>query len=148
MQAVAAEFQAPIATEFGCCQEQQNLGLSPEVSLRDLARRTGLLEINIFVLALLVHRRSGGNLAELLEKLSGTIRERYKIRGKIKTLTAEGRFQAIILLAMPPVIFLVLLLVNRPYAVKLFDHPSLMATSLVSMAIGAVWIRKIVNFDF
>lgn len=148
MQAVAAEFQAPIATEFGCCQEQQNLGLSTELSLRDLARRTGLLEINIFVLALLVHRRAGGNLSELLQQLSGTIRERYKIRGKIKALTSEGRLQATILLALPPAIFLLLLIVNRPYAVKLFEHPSLIAITLVSMSIGAAWIRKIVNFDF
>ncbi len=148
MLAVSSEFQAPVATEFGYCQEQQNLGLSPELSLRDLSRRTGLLEIKIFVLALLVHRRSGGNLAQLLEKLSGTIRERYKIRGKIKALTSEGRLQAIILLAMPPILFGVLLVVNNEYAVKLFEHPSLMATTLVSMSVGAVWIRKIVNFDF
>lgn len=148
MLAVSAEFQAPVATEFGYCHEQQNLGLSAELSLRDLSRRTGLLEIKIFVLALLVHRRSGGNLAQLLEKLSGTIRERYKIRGKIKALTSEGRLQAIILLAMPPILFGVLLVVNNEYAVKLFEHPSLMAATLVSMAFGAVWIRKIVNFDF
>jgi tight adherence protein B len=148
MLAVSSEFQAPIATEFGFCHEQQNLGLSAEVSLRDLSRRTGLLEIKIFVLALLVHRRSGGNLAELLQKLSGTIRERYKIRGKIKALTSEGRLQAIILLAMPPVLFGVLLVVNNEYAVKLFDHQSLIAATIISMALGAVWIRKIVNFDF
>jgi tight adherence protein B len=67
IQAVADEFEQPLAAEFTYCFEQQNLGLSPELALRDLARRTGLLEIKIFVLALLVQQQSGGNLAELLE---------------------------------------------------------------------------------
>ncbi len=84
----------------------------------------------------------------MLDKLSTTIRERYKLRGKIKSMTAEGRLQAIALLAMPPVMFVLLLLVNRTYAVKLYDHPGLIAASLISMALGAVWIRKIVNFEF
>ena len=70
LQAVADEFAQPIAAEFAYCYEQQNLGLPPETALRDLARRTGLLEIKIFVLALLVQQQTGGNLAELLDKLS------------------------------------------------------------------------------
>ena len=81
LQAVADEFPQPIAGEFAYCYEQQNLGLPPEVALRDLARRTGLLEIKIFVLALLVQQQTGGNLAELLDKLSTIIRERFRIRG-------------------------------------------------------------------
>src|SRR5207245_8851808 len=106
LQAVADEFDQPIAGEFAYCYEQQNLGLSPEVALRDLAQRTGLLEIKIFVLALLVQQQSGGNLAEMLDKLAGIIRERFKLRGKIRALTAEGRLQAGVLLALPPLLFL------------------------------------------
>ena len=116
LQAVADEFPPPIAGEFAYCYEQQNLGLPPEAALRDLARRTGLLEIKIFVLALLVQQQTGGNLAELLDKLSDVIRERYQIRGKIKALTAEGRMQAIVLLALPPALFLIMLVMNRDYA--------------------------------
>ena len=71
LQAVADEFPPPIAGEFAYCYEQQNLGLSPETALRDLARRTGLMELKIFVLALLVQQQTGGNLAELLDKLVG-----------------------------------------------------------------------------
>jgi tight adherence protein B len=148
MLAVSKEFRAPVATEFALCYEQQNLGLSADVTLHELSKRTGLIELKIFVLALLVHRRAGGNLAELLEKLSGTIRERYKIRGRVKALTAEGRLQGIVLLAMPPLIFGMLHVVNRPYAMKLYDHPGLIGVSIVSMALGALLIRKIVNFDF
>jgi tight adherence protein B len=148
IQAVADEFDAPLAAEFAYCYEQQNLGLSPEASLRDLARRTGLLEIKIFVLALLVQQQAGGNLAELLDKLSTVIRERSRIRGKIRVLTAEGRFQAVVLLGLPPAMLLVLILLNPGYAQVLFKHPYLLVGTFVAEGFGYLWIRKIVNFDF
>jgi tight adherence protein B len=148
LQAVADEFDPPIAAEFAYCHEQQNLGLPPELSLRDLARRTGLLEIKIFVLALVVQQQTGGNLAEILDNLATVIRERIRIRGKIRTLTAEGRLQAIILLALPPVIFLLILSLNREYGQVLLRHPELLIGMFVSECFGALWIRKIVNFDF
>jgi tight adherence protein B len=148
IQAVADEFDAPLSAEFAYCYEQQNLGLAPEASLRDLGRRTGLLEIKIFVLALLVQQQTGGNLAELLDKLSFVIRERSKIQGKIRALTAEGRFQALVLLALPPVILLAIMFFNPDYAKVLFRHPTLLIGTFVSEAFGYVWIRRIVNFDF
>jgi tight adherence protein B len=146
--AVADEFSPPIAGEFAFCYEQQNLGLAPETALRELARRTGLLELKIFVLAMLIQQQTGGNLAELLDKLSNIIRERYKMRGKIKALTAEGRIQAMVLLGLPPFMFLLMLAMNRSYAGVLLDHPALIWATLISESMGALWIRKIVNFDF
>lgn len=148
MNAVAEEFKPPISSEFAYCYEQQNLGLAPEIAYRDLAQRTGILEIKIFVLAVLVHRQSGGNLAELFDKLSHIVRERFRIRGEIQSLTAEGRMQALILLILPVGIWLALFILNRQYALKLFEHPSLIMGTLVAMGIGAFWIRRIVNFDF
>jgi tight adherence protein B len=148
LRAVAEEFQPPIASEFASCYEQQNLGLSTEGALRDLARRTGLPEIRIFVLALLVQQQTGGNLAELLDKLSAIIRERFQIRGQIRTLTAEGRAQATVLLALPPAMFGLILSFNRDYASLLLARPELIIGCLVSEGIGALWIRKITNFDF
>ncbi len=154
MQAVADEFDAPIAVEFSYCYEQQNLGLSPDIALRDLARRTGVLEIKIFILALLVHQQTGGNLAELLDKLSGMVRERFRVRGKIRALTAEGRLQALVLLILPPALFLLLLVLNPNYGQVLL-HQSLFLCNgdiLILMgifeALGALWINKIINFDF
>jgi tight adherence protein B len=146
--AVADEFDAPVSAEFSYCYEQQNLGLSPELAMRDLARRTGLLEIKIFVLALLIQQQAGGNLAELLDRLANIIRERFRIVGKIRTLTAEGRMQAAVLLAVPPALFLIILVLNRPYAQVLLDYPIILGAVLVSELIGALWIRRIVNFDF
>lgn len=147
-QSVAEEFTPPIATEFGYCLDQQNLGLSPEASMRDLARRTGLLELRIFVLAVMIHRQMGGNFAELLHRLGAVIRERYRIRGAIKSLTAEGRLQAIVLLALPPVMLALMLLLNRSYALVLFKYPVLILVVAVSMGLGGLWLRKIVRFDF
>ncbi len=148
MFAVGQEFKPPISTEFLYCYEQQNLGISTDIALRDLAKRTGLLEIKIFVLALIIHRQSGGNLTELLDKLASIIRERYKMRGKVKALTAEGRLQAAILLGLPPAMYCLLLLISREYALELLKHTDLIFGCLVSMTFGALWIRKIVNFDF
>jgi tight adherence protein B len=146
--AVSDEFPQPIAGEFTYCYEQQNLGLPTEAAMRDLARRTGLLEIKIFVMALLVQQQTGGNLAELMDRLSAIIRERYKIRGQVKSLTAEGRMQAAVLLGLPPALFVLMLVMNPSYAGELFKHPSLIWGTLGCEAFGAVWIRKIVNFDF
>lgn len=148
LQAVADEFDAPISVEFSTCYEQQNLGLPAEVALRDLARRTGLLELKIFVLAVLIQQQAGGNLAELLEKLATVIRDRYRIRGKVRTLTAEGRFQAIVLLALPPVLLLLIMIINKRYGEIIFQHPNIILAMFVSELFGALWIRKIVNFDF
>jgi tight adherence protein B len=148
IQAVADEFEKPLSAEFAYCYEQQNLGLPPEVAYRDLARRTGLLEIKIFVLGLLVQQQTGGNLAELLEKLAGVVRERFRLRGKIKTLTAEGRIQAVILLALPPLVFLLMWLLNPGYSQVLIDNYFLLILTAVWEVLGALWIRKIINFDF
>lgn len=148
MHAVADEFDQPLAGEFGYCYEQQNLGLAPEVSLRDLARRTGLLEIKIFVLALLVQQQSGGNLAEVLDKLSTVVRERFRIRGKISALTAEGRMQALVLLALPFALMGLLMLMNANYAATVMKYPAILGVMVAIEAVGAVWIRKIVNFDY
>lgn len=147
-QVVADEFAAPVAEEFQYCCEQQNLGLPAEAALRDLAQRTGLLELRIFVLAVIVHAQTGGNLSQLLEKLARIIRDRYRIRGQIKALTAQGRAEAIVLLAMPPIMMAVLLFVARPYIMQLIRFPNLLIGMFVAMLVGALWLRKIVNFDF
>lgn len=148
MQGVADEFPHPLATEFGCCYEQQNLGMNMDAALNDLARRTGLLEIQIFVVSASIHQQAGGNFSQLLEKLSTVIRARDKIRGQIKALTAEGKMQAIILLGLPFVLLFGLMFITKDYAMTLFEHYYLLVGMVISEAIGALWISKIINFDF
>jgi tight adherence protein B len=147
LQAVADEFEPPVATEFAFCQEQQNLGLLPEVTFRELAQRTGVVEIKIFVMAMLIQRQTGGNLTELLERLASLVRDRIRIRGHVKALTAEGRLQAIILLLLPPVMFLVMMGIYPEYAGELLEHTGLIAAMVGTMALGALWIHRIVNFE-
>lgn len=146
--AVADEFTPPIAAEFSYCYEQQNLGLPPDVAYNDLAKRNDLIEIKLFVLALIVQQQTGGNLAELLDKLSGVLRERFRIRGVVQTLTAEGRMQAWILMGLPPGIYAIMLALNPTYALQLFLYPKLIYLMFASEALGALWIRKIVNFQY
>jgi tight adherence protein B len=148
LQAVADEAGAPLSEEFGYCYDQQNLGMSPEAAMRDLSRRTGLLEVKIFVLAVMVHRQTGGNLAELLEKLSFVIRERYRISGMITALTAEGKLQAYVLLALPIVLLIALYIVNRPYVLELFEYPVMLLMTFGFMGLGALWMNRIINFDY
>ncbi len=147
-QSVADTFEQPIAGEFASCSEQQNLGLLPEVAYRELAQRTGILEMKIFVMAMLIQRQTGGNLSEVLERLTALVRERVRLRSRIRALTAEGRLQAVVLLVLPFVMFLVMRLINRRYAEVLLEHPSLIAGMMASMGLGAAWIRKIINFDY
>jgi tight adherence protein B len=116
--------------------------------MRDLARRTGLLETKIFVLAVMVHRQTGGNLSELLEKLSFMMRERYRIQGMIRSLTAEGKLQCFVLLSLPIFMMGFLLVVNYDYAIELYRFPVLIAGMLAVMGVGAYWMSRIINFDF
>lgn len=146
--AVTEEFAEPIKGEFLTCYQQQNMGLPAEAALRDLARRTGLLEIRMFVVATIIQWQTGGNLAEALEDLSLVIRDRFRIRSLIRTITAEGRFQAGILLALPAFIFFLIAFLNWDYAKVLLDYPNVLLLGLVSEFIGALWIRRIINFDF
>jgi tight adherence protein B len=148
MQAVATEFEMPLGGEFAYCYEQQNLGLAPDIALRDLARRTGLLEVKILTLAMVVQQETGGNLAELLDKLATVIRERIKIKGKISALTAEGRMQAVVLLILPIALLLGLMAMSRLYYTAVIEHPNIVVAMLVMEGFGALVIRKIVNFDF
>lgn len=146
--AVAEEFSQPISLEFLYCYEQMNLGLPAEAALRDLGRRTGLLEIKIFILAVVVHRQTGGNLAQLLDQLSHVVRERFRIQGMISSLTAQGRFQAAILLGLPPFMLCLLMLIQPSYAGTLFAYPMLLVIACCMMFVGWLWIRRVINFDY
>ena len=145
MQAVSDEFPRPISLEFLYCAEQMNLGLSPEMALREMQQRTGLLEIKIFTLAVVVQRQTGGNLSELLDKIAQVVRERFRIHGMIQSLTAQGRFQAAILLSLPPAMFVLLMIMQPEYELILLGYPWLIALSVGMMFTGFLWIRRIIR---
>jgi tight adherence protein B len=147
-QIIATDFDPPISTEFALCYEQQNLGMSRETALRKLAKRTGTMELQIFVVALLVQAKSGGDLVELLDNLAAMVRKRLKLRDRVRALTGEGRMQALVLIILPVAALFGIILLSRDYAQELLDRPGLLAGTAAAQAAGAFWIRRIVNFDY
>lgn len=148
MHTVAEEMPEPISKEFGRVYEEQNLGLSIEQAMRNLAERVPNLDLKFFVTAVIIQRTTGGDLAEILDKIGYLIRERFKILGMVKALTGEGRISGVILIALPFVLLVVMMKLNYEYISLLWTDKRghyMAAGALVSMTIGALVIRKIVN---
>ncbi len=146
-QAVGDALEEPIAGEFTRCQQQQNLGLPPEVVFPEMAKRSEIVELRIFVMAMLVQRQAGGNLSDVLERLAVLLRSRQRLRQQVRTLTAEGRLQGLALVVLPFVMFAAMFFINRPYAEILLQHVPLLCGTIALMLLGVVWIRSIVNFQ-
>jgi tight adherence protein B len=148
MQTVAEEMPDPIAREFGRVYEEQNLGVGLDVALRNLAERIPNLDLKFFVTAVVIQRQTGGDLAEILDKIGYVIRERFKIMGMVQALTGEGRISGIVLIGLPFFLLLTLMYLSPDYVSLLWTDPRgrmMSAAACVSMAVGAVVIRKIVN---
>src|SRR5262249_17879719 len=101
LEMIHREFQEPIAGEFRRTFEEHNLGLPIEVALQKFAIRVPSLDVHFFVSAVLLQKRTGGNLAEILDKLAYVIRERFKLRGRIRAVSAHGRMTATSLSCIP-----------------------------------------------
>lgn len=148
MQNVSTEMPNPIAQEFGRVYEEQNLGISLEQAMRNLAVRVPNLDLKFFVTAVIIQRTTGGDLAEILDKIGYLIRERYKLLGMVKALTAEGRLSGVVLIALPFGLFVMLLRMNYEYVSALWLDPRgrlMSAIGILMMIVGALVIRKIVN---
>jgi tight adherence protein B len=145
---VGHEMPAPLGTEFARAFDEQNLGLSMDEALEQMSNRVPNLDLRFFVTAVILQRQTGGDLSEILDKIGRLIRERFKLDGQIQALTGEGRLSGIVLLALPPVLFLVMLFINYDYAMVLFvdeGGKKLLAFALVMQVLGALMIRKIIN---
>ncbi len=145
---VGSEMIDPIGSEFARVFEEQNLGLTLEEALEQMTVRVPNMDLRFFVTAVLLQRQTGGDLSEILDKIGRLIRERFKLAGQIQALTGEGRLSGIVLLALPPVLFVVMLYLNYDYAMTLFRDPDgkkLLAFALVTQLVGALVIRKIIN---
>jgi tight adherence protein B len=148
MHVVAEEMPSPIADEFGRVYEEQNLGIAVEESLRNICERVPNLDLRFFVTSVAIQRQTGGDLAEILDKIGYVIRERYRILGQVKALTAEGRLSGIVLIALPPVLFLVMLHIKPDYVQLLWTEPlgiKMSVFGLVMQVVGAIVIKKIVD---
>ncbi len=145
IRAVPEHFKDPARSLFARCVVQQDLGLSAEQALRELAAAAGQTEYRIMVMAVLVQSQTGGNLATVCERLAGVIRERFRVRGVVRALTAEGRMQAVTLLALAPAMVGVMTVVKPSYAAEMLAFPWMLAAVAAAQLLGALWIRKVVN---
>ncbi|HEV3021160.1 MAG TPA: type II secretion system F family protein, partial [Pirellulales bacterium] len=145
---VQEEMPAPISVEFGRVFEEQNLGIPMEDALTSMADRIPNLDLRFFSTAVILQRQTGGDLAEILDKIGHLVRERFKIWGAVQALTGEGRLSGIVLLALPPVLFLAVYRLNPDYVMMLFTDPmgkQMLAGAVVMQVLGALVIRKIIN---
>lgn len=146
LQMVSSEMPDPIATEFRKTYEEQNLGLSLKLAMENLCARIPLLDLRLCVTAVLIQRETGGNLAEILEKVAYTIRERFRIMGDLKTLTTSSRMSAWLLCGLPIFVTFVITAMNPDYMAILWkDHRGhyLIAAALFLQVTGMLIVRKI-----
>jgi tight adherence protein B len=145
---VASEMEAPLATEFGRAFEEQNFGIPLDEAIEDMAKRIPNMDLRFFATAVVLQRQTGGDLAEILDKIGHLVRERLMILGQIQALTGEGRMSGAVLLALPPVLFLVMLKLNYEYVMMLFTDEIgryMLCGALVTQLIGALVIKKIIT---
>lgn len=150
MAVVATDLPAPISVEFARAQREMNLGLTVDDVLENMARRIQSPDFDLAVSGILVNRRVGGNLAELLDHISATMRERVRLKNFIRVLTSQQRLSALIVIAVPVVLMIVLLLAWREYTSYLFITPVgrvMLALAVLMQLLGTYAIRRIVAID-
>ncbi|MEK7408488.1 MAG: type II secretion system F family protein [Acidobacteriota bacterium] len=150
LELIHTEFQEPLAGEFRRAFDEQNLGLPLEMAFERMSQRVPLLDVRFFVAAVLLQRRTGGNLAELLDKLAYLIRERFKLRGRIRAISAHGRMTGTVLSLVPAAVASIMFWVNPDFILFFFNDETgqLLAGGAVGLQIlGYVIIRKIVAIE-
>ena len=150
MDTVAKETKGQVSEEFTRILKEISLGVAVEDALAHAQERVRSRDFDLIVNAILIHRQVGGNLAEVLDIVADTIRERFRMRGEIRTLTAQGRLSMWIFILMTPIIALALFLFNPSYMSALWSSKAglpLLLVALLGQIFGALIIRRIVRFD-
>ena len=148
MKLAADEFDDPLGPEFTDTLDEINFGVSVSDALKNLASRADCPDLRYFVVSVILQRETGGNLAEIMESIAHIIRERFKFRGKVRTLSAEGKLSAIVLIAIPFFIVAVLRFTSPQYISALFSEPAgrvMGAVALVLMVMGIFVMKRMVS---
>ena len=148
LEMIHREFSEPLAGEFRRTFDEQNLGLPLENALQNLSKRVPLLEVHFFVSSVLLQKRTGGNLSELLDKLATLIRERFKLRGRIKAISAHGRITATTLSIIPMGVAFLMFYTNRDYVEFFVKDPSgnqMAGVAIFFQLVGYIIMKKIVS---
>ena len=147
---IVNEGSEPISSEFRRVLVETRLGVSLETALEGVAERFDSKDFAWVVMAINIQRRVGGNLAELLETVAGTIREREYMRRQVAALAAEGKLSAFVLGGLPPLFFIYLLFTRYEYIATLFKEPLgwlMLGGSVMILGIGAFWMSRIVKVE-
>jgi len=151
MEAVSREMPPPIAAEFSRIVQEVQIGLPLDQAMANMLRRIKSDDLDLVVTAINVQREVGGNLAEILDVISFTIRERVRIKGEIRTLTAQGRYSGYVISLLPIGLALVLFCVNKPYVSRLFTSGwcgwAMVVCGLLMIGTGFIAIQKIVAIE-
>lgn len=145
---IVEEMADPISTEFQIAYEEQNLGIPIEQALKNMMARMPNLDLKFFVTAVAIQRQTGGDLAEIIDKICEVIRERFKILGMVQALTGEGRLSGAVLMALPIAIFIAVYYLNQDYVMLLFTTDlgkKMIAFGIVMQVVGAICIKKIID---
>jgi len=148
---VADELANPLGAEFRLLYDQQTYGKPLSDVLKEFAGRVPLLDARIFVTAVLTQRETGGNLAEILDKLATVVRERFRLRRQVRTLSAHGRVTGWVLALLPPALAGILFVVAPSHIMTLIDDPlgrQMVVVAVVLELVGVLTIRRIVNVEF
>jgi tight adherence protein B len=151
LEMVATEMPAPAGQEFRLLHDQQNYGMPLPVALKEFAERIPLLDARFFVTAVLIQRESGGNLSEVLDNLSGVIRERFRVKRQMRVVSAHGRITGWVLVGLPPVLGAALMAVNQEHRQLMFGETlglQMMVGAAILQVIGTLIIRKIINVEY
>lgn len=147
MRVVVDEMPDPISHEFQMAYEEQNLGFPVEQALRNTYKRMPNMDFKFFATAVAIQRTAGGDLAEILDKISGIVRARFKILGQVQALTGEGRISGVVLMGLPIALFFAVWHLNSEYVMLLFTDElgrKMVGVAAVLQILGAVTIKKIV----
>lgn len=151
MDTVRNELPDPISSEFSWTIQEMNLGFSHEEALLNLGRRTGSEDLDMIITGIIIQRQVGGNLAQILDNISETIRERTKIKREIKVLTAQGRLSGLIIGLLPLVLIAAMLMINPAYftvMVKDMRGIIMLGTAVCLEIIGFILIKKIIDIKW
>jgi tight adherence protein B len=150
LEMIHREFPEPLSSEFRRTFEEHNLGLPIEIALQTLAIRVPSLDVHFFVSAVLLQKRTGGNLAEILDKLAYVIRERFKLRGRIRAVSAHGKMTATALSCIPIAVAVLMFYTNPDYVKFFFTDDTgniMMGCAIALQVIGYLIMKKIVNIE-
>jgi tight adherence protein B len=148
LQIVGNELSEPLSGEFRIAREEINYGVPMSEALHNMAARIPLTDLRYLIIAILIQRETGGNLAEILGNISQIIRGRLKLAAQVRVLSAEGRMSAWVLGLLPFGVAAALLVINPKYIAALWTDPSgirLLKYALVMIVFGVIWLRKVIR---